>query len=49
MGAAICKKQKKMIKTSKNKILRDVVILLHLLVRKISKLKFGHVLQKSVM
>ena len=36
-------------KTSKIKILRDVVVLLHLLVRKIKKLKFGHVLQKSVM
>ena len=44
-----CKKQKKMIKTSKIKILRDVVMLLNLLVRKIKKLKFGHVLQKSVM
>ena len=43
------KKQKKMIKTSKIKILRDVVMLLHLLVRKIKKLKFGHVLQKNVM
>ena len=30
-----CKKQKKMIKTSKIKILRDVLMLLHLLVRKI--------------
>ena len=39
-------KTKKMIKTSKIKILRDVVMLLHLLVRKIKKLKFGHVLQK---
>ena len=35
-----------MIKNSKNKILQDVVIILHLLVRKIKKLKFGHVLQK---
>ena len=35
-----------MIKTSKIKILRDVVMLLNLLVRKIKKLKFGHVLQK---
>ena len=44
-----CKKQKKMIKTSKIKILQDVVMLLHLLVRKIKKLKFRHVLQKNVM
>ena len=42
-------KQKKMIKTSKIKILRDVVMLLYLLVRKNKKHKFRHVLQKSVM
>ena len=39
----------RVIKTSKIKILRDVVMLLHLLVRKIKKHKFRHVLQKSVM
>ena len=36
-----------MIETSKNKILREVVILLHLLVRKIKKHKFGQFFAKK--
>ena len=36
-----------MINISKIKILRDVVMLLHLLVSKIKKLKFGHVFAKK--
>ena len=38
--------QKKMIKTSKIKILRDVLMLLHLLVTKLKKHKFGHFCKK---
>ena len=41
------KTQKKMLKTSKTKNLRDVVMLLHLLVRKIKKHKFGQFFAKK--